>query len=91
MGRRYYCDYCDKSFIDDLGARRKHLQSSHHIRLRNIHYELNRGKEVTDVLHYSFYKKNAEVWGRLLCFESDCELFVKQTSTVMSQKFYRLK
>lgn len=44
MGRRYYCDYCDKSFIDDLGARKKHLQSAHHIKLRNIYYELNRGK-----------------------------------------------
>lgn len=44
MRRRYYCDYCDKSFIDDLDARQKHLQSSHHIKLRNLHYEHHRGK-----------------------------------------------
>lgn len=43
MGRRYYCDYCDKLFIDDLDARKKHLQSSHHIKLRNLHYESCRG------------------------------------------------
>ncbi|KAL3276178.1 hypothetical protein HHI36_020896 [Cryptolaemus montrouzieri] len=39
MGRRYYCDYCDKTFIDDIEARKKHLQSSHHIKLRNLYYE----------------------------------------------------
>ncbi|KAJ3662139.1 hypothetical protein Zmor_006498 [Zophobas morio] len=42
MRRRYYCDYCEKSFIDDLDARRKHLQSSYHIKLRNLHYEHHR-------------------------------------------------
>ncbi|KAF2900092.1 hypothetical protein ILUMI_06090 [Ignelater luminosus] len=42
MGRRYYCDYCDKTFIDDLEARRKHLTSSHHIKLRKLHYEQHR-------------------------------------------------
>ncbi|XP_018573397.1 zinc finger matrin-type protein 5 [Anoplophora glabripennis] len=39
MGRRYYCDYCDKKFIDDIEHRKKHLQSSYHIKLRNLHYE----------------------------------------------------
>lgn len=38
-GRRYYCEYCDKIFIDELEARRKHLQSSNHIKHRNMHYE----------------------------------------------------
>ncbi|RZC36555.1 zinc finger matrin-type protein 5, partial [Asbolus verrucosus] len=42
MRRRYYCDYCDKTFIDDLDARKKHLQSSYHIKLRNVHYEHHR-------------------------------------------------
>ncbi|XP_057671710.1 zinc finger matrin-type protein 5 [Diorhabda carinulata] len=45
MGRRYYCDYCEKSFIDDLEARKKHLQSSNHIKLRNMHYESCRDPE----------------------------------------------
>lgn len=47
MGRRYYCDYCDKLFIDDLEARKKHLQSSHHIKMRNLHYESCRGRNTT--------------------------------------------
>ncbi|XP_019867715.1 zinc finger matrin-type protein 5 [Aethina tumida] len=45
MGRRYYCDYCDKTFIDDLDARKKHLQSAQHIKMRNIHYENQRDPE----------------------------------------------
>lgn len=43
MSRRYYCDYCDKTFIDDLEARKKHLSSSHHIKLKKLHYEMHRG------------------------------------------------
>ncbi|KAF7273337.1 zinc finger matrin-type protein 5 [Rhynchophorus ferrugineus] len=39
MGRRYYCEYCDKTFIDVLEARKKHLQSAHHIKQKNLHYE----------------------------------------------------
>ncbi|CAH0546227.1 unnamed protein product [Brassicogethes aeneus] len=45
MGRRYYCDYCDKNFIDDLDARKKHLQSAQHIKNRNLHYEAQRDPE----------------------------------------------
>ncbi|CAH1107217.1 unnamed protein product [Psylliodes chrysocephalus] len=47
MSRRYYCDYCEKSFIDDLDARKKHLQSSNHIKLRHMHYEACRDPETT--------------------------------------------
>uniref|UniRef100_A0A1Y1KDS8 C3H1-type domain-containing protein n=1 Tax=Photinus pyralis TaxID=7054 RepID=A0A1Y1KDS8_PHOPY len=42
MGWRYYCDYCDKTFKDDLEARKKHLTSSLHIKLRKLHYEQHR-------------------------------------------------
>ncbi|XP_018336814.1 zinc finger matrin-type protein 5 [Agrilus planipennis] len=42
MGRRYYCDYCNKTFIDDIDARKKHLSSIHHVKLRKLHYELHR-------------------------------------------------
>ncbi|XP_075214806.1 zinc finger matrin-type protein 5 [Lycorma delicatula] len=38
MGRRYYCDYCDRSFIDDLEARKKHIQGTLHSRNRKLHY-----------------------------------------------------
>ncbi|XP_069678600.1 zinc finger matrin-type protein 5 [Periplaneta americana] len=38
MGKRYYCDYCDRSFIDDIEARKKHLNGSMHMRLKKEHY-----------------------------------------------------
>ncbi|XP_066592092.1 zinc finger matrin-type protein 5 [Prorops nasuta] len=38
MGKRYYCDYCDRSFKDDPEARRKHLISLQHIQNRTNHY-----------------------------------------------------
>jgi U11/U12 small nuclear ribonucleoprotein SNRNP20 len=44
MGKRYYCDYCDRSFIDDLEARKKHLNGSMHMRLKKEHYDKYRGK-----------------------------------------------
>ncbi|XP_054277210.1 zinc finger matrin-type protein 5-like [Macrosteles quadrilineatus] len=39
MGKRYFCDYCDKTFIDDPESRRKHIQGIGHIRNRNNHYK----------------------------------------------------
>ncbi|XP_046404170.1 zinc finger matrin-type protein 5 [Ischnura elegans] len=38
MGKRYYCDYCERTFIDDIQARRKHLLGlKHTIRVKE-HY-----------------------------------------------------
>ncbi|XP_065831153.1 zinc finger matrin-type protein 5-like isoform X2 [Oscarella lobularis] len=39
MGKRYYCDYCQKSFIDTPSARWKHLNGLHHQRLKKQHYD----------------------------------------------------
>ncbi|XP_063229723.1 zinc finger matrin-type protein 5-like [Bacillus rossius redtenbacheri] len=39
MGKRYYCDYCDRSFVDGLDARKKHLKGYMHARLRKEYYE----------------------------------------------------
>lgn len=39
MGKRYFCDYCNRSFLDDPESRRKHLQGIAHIRTRNNHYK----------------------------------------------------
>ncbi|KAI8049514.1 hypothetical protein BDF22DRAFT_699080 [Syncephalis plumigaleata] len=30
MGKRYYCDYCDKSMIADAGTIERHQQSAQH-------------------------------------------------------------
>ncbi|XP_071444298.1 zinc finger matrin-type protein 5 [Hetaerina americana] len=39
MGKRYYCDYCERTFIDDIQARKKHLLGlKHTIRVKE-HYE----------------------------------------------------
>lgn len=43
MGKRYYCDYCDRSFIDDVEARKKHLQGMSHLRAKKLHYKAYRG------------------------------------------------
>lgn len=58
MGRRYYCDYCDKNFLDVLEARRKHLQSAHHIKLRNLHYEYSRGRILLYTPNKFFHSHN---------------------------------
>ncbi|KAF6777814.1 hypothetical protein AHF37_02701 [Paragonimus kellicotti] len=39
MGRRFYCDYCDKSFPNNPVNRRTHLNGMQHQQLRKLHYE----------------------------------------------------
>lgn len=60
MGKRYYCDYCDRSFNDDLEARKKHLNGSMHMRLRKEHYDSLRGKLLcvrhNTLIHYLIFK-----------------------------------
>lgn len=38
MGRRFYCDYCDKSFPDSLVNRRAHLNGVQHKQARTLHF-----------------------------------------------------
>ncbi|XP_780288.2 zinc finger matrin-type protein 5 [Strongylocentrotus purpuratus] len=45
MGKRYYCDYCDKTFADNSQNRKKHLNGVVHDRLRKLHYSLFREPE----------------------------------------------
>jgi hypothetical protein len=40
---KYHCDYCDKSFPDTIGMRRKHLESKHHQMMKKLHYDSFRG------------------------------------------------
>ncbi|KAG7198665.1 hypothetical protein KM043_006020 [Ampulex compressa] len=46
MGKRYYCDYCDRSFKDDAEARKKHLSSLQHVKNRADHYNMFKDPEV---------------------------------------------
>ncbi|XP_022108830.1 zinc finger matrin-type protein 5-like [Acanthaster planci] len=48
MGRRYYCDYCDKSFADNAQNRKKHVQGVQHQSRMKIHYLAY--KEPEDIL-----------------------------------------
>nr|XP_045603755.1 zinc finger matrin-type protein 5-like [Procambarus clarkii] len=38
MGKRYYCDYCDRSLPYSVEARKKHDYGHHHQKLKNHHY-----------------------------------------------------
>lgn len=38
---KYYCDYCDKQFQDTLHARKRHLQSSSHLRAKSLWFSRN--------------------------------------------------
>lgn len=51
MGRRYYCDYCDKTFIDDIDARKKHINSALHQKIRNEHYQGCRGSWINHLIN----------------------------------------
>ncbi|XP_063313162.1 zinc finger matrin-type protein 5 isoform X1 [Pelobates fuscus] len=42
MGRRYLCDYCDRSFQDNLHNRKKHLNGVQHQRCKKAWYDLYR-------------------------------------------------
>lgn len=39
MVKRYYCDYCDRSFSYSAEARKKHANGHHHKKLYQLHYE----------------------------------------------------
>ncbi|XP_002735854.1 zinc finger matrin-type protein 5-like [Saccoglossus kowalevskii] len=39
MGKRYYCDYCDKSFADNPQNRKKHMKGVQHMKVVKDHYD----------------------------------------------------
>ena len=44
MGKRYYCDFCDKAFADNPTTRRHHMSGMTHQRLKKAHYDAFQGK-----------------------------------------------
>ena len=44
MGKRYYCDYCDKAFADNASSRKNHLKGVSHQRMKRHHYASFQGK-----------------------------------------------
>ncbi|XP_076337472.1 zinc finger matrin-type protein 5 isoform X1 [Tachypleus tridentatus] len=55
MGKRYYCDYCDRSFPDSADNRKKHIQGVQHQRLCKLHYDAY--KEPEEILKDEMEKK----------------------------------
>lgn len=39
MGKRYYCDYCDRSFQDNMHNRKKHLNGVQHHRAKKAWFD----------------------------------------------------
>ena len=39
MPKKYYCDYCNKSFQDTPKARKRHFTGQSHLRQRKYYYE----------------------------------------------------
>ena len=44
MGKRYFCEVCDKTFADNPTNRRNHMKGLTHQRLRQQHYDSFRSK-----------------------------------------------
>uniref|UniRef100_A0A2I3RN95 Zinc finger matrin-type protein 5 n=1 Tax=Pan troglodytes TaxID=9598 RepID=A0A2I3RN95_PANTR len=42
MGKRYFCDYCDRSFQDNLHNRKKHLNGLQHLKAKKVWYDMFR-------------------------------------------------
>ncbi|KAM6155492.1 zinc finger matrin-type protein 5 [Rhynchocyon petersi] len=42
MGKRYFCDYCDRSFQDSLHNRKKHLNGLQHLKAKKVWYDMFR-------------------------------------------------
>ncbi|BFZ05193.1 hypothetical protein BsWGS_08232 [Bradybaena similaris] len=55
MGKRYYCEYCDKSFADNPTSRKTHLTGNSHIQNRRVHYESMRNEK--EILNDDMNKK----------------------------------
>lgn len=45
MGKKYYCEYCDKRFKDDLGIRRRHIEGVQHQMAKKEHFAKYKSKQ----------------------------------------------
>jgi len=51
MGKRYLCDYCDKTFPDNPTNRRNHLNGVQHRTMRKLYYDAFQGKIWNYTIH----------------------------------------
>ena len=45
MGKRYHCEYCNRSFADTLHTRKNHINGVQHKRNRKLHYDSFKGRK----------------------------------------------
>lgn len=48
MGKRYYCEFCDKSIPSDVESRRKHNEGASHLTNRALYYAKYKGEFGTE-------------------------------------------
>lgn len=59
MGKRYHCEYCNRSFADTPHTRKKHINGVQHKRNRKLHYDSFKGRYTqlkVFLTKYSIYK-----------------------------------
>ena len=55
MGKKYYCDYCNKAFADNPVNRKNHLNGVMHKQMRDMHYQSFAGKSKSNLTNSSFF------------------------------------
>ncbi|KAL2298639.1 hypothetical protein Nmel_015644 [Mimus melanotis] len=81
MGKRYFCDYCDRSFQDNLHNRKKHLNGVQHLRAKRVWYDLFR--DAAAILQEEQTKKPCR---KFLQTEQDLEKLSAQVQGESSNK-----
>ncbi|XP_037548419.1 zinc finger matrin-type protein 5 [Nematolebias whitei] len=72
MGKRYYCDYCDRSFQDNMHNRKKHLNGVQHHRAKKAWFDQFR--DATAILLDEQRKKPCKFIQQGICgFGSNCK------------------
>ena len=51
MGKRYYCEYCDKTYPYNTQNRIKHNEGSYHQTMKNAYYSDYKGKVIERLIY----------------------------------------
>lgn len=75
MGKRYFCDYCDRSFQDNMHNRKKHLNGVQHHRAKKAWFDNFRGEHSLQLVSTPLrrgYSKNESaclyLWNMIVVF-----------------------
>lgn len=64
MGRKYYCDFCDKRIPPGLVHRKNHNQGHQHIHNRRIYYQQFQSGTTKEILLEERMKKICHQWNQ---------------------------